>query len=96
VTKLINDTKDALLNGAAEIDRLRRENALLAAKAQALDTLSGIIALAAPRANQGQGPDAAWIMRKVLADIKRAEAAPAGDITGPAGTTAAAEPAPIE
>jgi hypothetical protein len=95
-TTLINDIKEALRNGAAEIERLRRENALLAAKAQALDTLSGIVALAAPRANQGHAPDAAWILRKVLADVKRAEMAPAGNITGPAGATAAGEPSPLE
>jgi hypothetical protein len=79
--KLVNDTKEALRRGAAEIDRLRRENELLAAKAQALDTLSGIVALAAPRVSQGFAPDAAWIMRRVLADIEDAENGPDAALT---------------
>jgi hypothetical protein len=66
-------TKEALRNGAAEIDRLRQDNAMLALKAQAFDTISGLIQLLAPRPSQGYAPDAAWILRKLLADIEKQE-----------------------
>jgi hypothetical protein len=74
-------TKEALGNGAAEIDRLRPENAMLALKAQAFDTISGLVQLLAPRPNQGYAPDAAWIMRKLLADIEKHENAAKSPVT---------------
>lgn len=66
-------TKEALVNGANEIERLRRENELLAIKAQAFDAFVGTIALLSPRPNQGYAPDAVWILRRLLAKIEADE-----------------------
>jgi len=64
-------TKEALQNGAAEIERLRHQNSILALKAQAFDTISGLVELLTPKSSQGYAPDAVWIMRNLLADIEK-------------------------
>lgn len=74
--------KEALQNGAAEIERLRQQNGMLALKAQAFETISGLVSLLVPRQNVAYAPDAAWIMRKLLADLEKQEAQgpePAGE-----------------
>jgi hypothetical protein len=68
--KRSNDVKEALEHGAACIDQLRRENELLGIKAQAFDAMAGLITLLVPHRPQGVGIDAAWVMRRLLADIK--------------------------
>lgn len=70
---LKSQTKEALKNGATEIERLRQVNEVLAIKAQAFDALSGLVGLLTPRPSQGYAPDAAWILRSLLAKIEGAE-----------------------
>lgn len=82
---LEQQTKEALRNGAAEIDRLRQDNAMLALKAQAFDTIFGLIELLAPKRSQGYGPDAAWILRKLLAETEKRENAAKSPMAETAG-----------
>lgn len=71
--KHIAEAKDALRNGANEIERLRRENELLSIRAHAFDTFAELILLLAPKREQGYGIDAVWILRKLLAEIEAEE-----------------------
>lgn len=71
--KQIHDIKEALENGAQQIEQLRRHNEMLSIKAQAFDAMAGLVTLLVPRQSHGEGVDGAWIMRKLLADIKREE-----------------------
>lgn len=70
----IMQTKEALRHGAAEIERLRRENEMLAIKANAFDTFAAFVLLVSPKQYATSAPDAVWILRKLLAEIEAEEA----------------------
>lgn len=88
-TNHLQETKEALRNGANEIERLRHQNEILAIKAQAFETFSNFVALLTPRPNQGYAPDAVWILRKLLDKLEKEEAVHSPQKSEPAVTTGA-------
>lgn len=65
--------RDAMRSGASEIEHLREANRALATKAEAFDTIAGLVRLLTPRANQGYALDVAWNMRRLLEDLEKTD-----------------------
>lgn len=68
--------KEALKHGAKTIEQQRREMELLYIKAEAFDTISGLVRLLNNRGGIAMGaghPDAPYIMRELLERIEKEE-----------------------
>jgi hypothetical protein len=70
---------EALEKGAATIDRLRRHIELLSVKADAFDTISGLVGLLTPRVSSGYEPDASYIMRDLAKKLRAETEVPKSD-----------------